>query len=64
MLGPRAFAVELFYTEDCPKTYKAHGFADVASNVDSDVLLFPSDKGEPWTRLKGVCALINCGFYT
>jgi HORMA domain len=65
VLGHRALGVELFYTDDCPKRYRAHGFADVDSNVDSEVLLFPVDQAAEyaWARVSDLYGLINCGFH-
>lgn len=65
-LGDRALRVEIFYTDDCPETYRAHGFEDVDSNIDKDVLLFPVGQaaGPAWARISDLYGLINCGFHT
>lgn len=62
MIGTRALGVDLIYSDDCPKKYRAHGFEDVKADVDTDVLLFPVD--ERWTRASWLCGLINSGFHT
>lgn len=62
VIGTRAIGVELFYTGDCPKTYRAHGFADVDSKVDGNILRFSA--GKQGFQESGLCGLINSGFYT
>lgn len=62
VVGPRALGVQLFYTDDCPDRYKAHGFADIDSDVDNQILLLPVH--ELWTRVSKLRGLVNSGFYT
>lgn len=62
VVGPRALGVQLFYTDDCPEGYKAHSFADIDSDVDSQNLLFPVH--ELWTRVSELCGVVNSGFHT